>query len=90
VQSLWKSVWRFLKKLKIARHQWLAYNPSYSGGRDQEDPGLKPALANSETLSWKIPNTKNDWRSDSSGRALALQTWSPVFKCQSNKKKLWG
>jgi hypothetical protein len=24
-----------------------ACNPSYSGGRDQEDCGLKPALANS-------------------------------------------
>jgi hypothetical protein len=24
-----------------------AYNPSYSGGRDQEDHGLKPAWANS-------------------------------------------
>jgi hypothetical protein len=24
-----------------------ACNPGYSGGRDQEDPGLKPALANS-------------------------------------------
>jgi hypothetical protein len=23
------------------------YNPSYSGGRDQEDHGLKPAQANS-------------------------------------------
>jgi hypothetical protein len=26
-----------------------AYNPSYSGGRDQEDWGLKPAWANSST-----------------------------------------
>jgi hypothetical protein len=26
-----------------------AYNPSYSGGRDQEDCGLKPAQANSST-----------------------------------------
>jgi hypothetical protein len=24
-----------------------AYNPSYSGGRDQKDHGLKPAQANS-------------------------------------------
>jgi hypothetical protein len=29
-------------------------NPSYSGGRDQEDHVLKPAQANScKTLSWK-------------------------------------
>jgi hypothetical protein len=28
-----------------AKHQWLMpINPSYSGGREQEDHGLKPAL----------------------------------------------
>jgi hypothetical protein len=31
-----------------------AYNPSYSGGRDQEDCGLKSAQANS----WKDPVLK--------------------------------
>jgi hypothetical protein len=35
VQLLWKTVWRFLKTLKIG---WApvahAYNPSYLGGRD--------------------------------------------------------
>jgi hypothetical protein len=36
-----------------------ACNPSYSGGRDQEDEGLKPALANSlRTLSQKNPSQK--------------------------------
>jgi hypothetical protein len=36
-----------------------SYNPSYSGGRDQEDCGLKLAQANSlrDPIS-KIPNTK--------------------------------
>jgi hypothetical protein len=36
------------------------YNPSYSGGRDQEDHCSKPAWANSlrDPIS-KIPNTKN-------------------------------
>jgi hypothetical protein len=35
-----------------------AYNPSYSGGRDQEDRALKPAQANS---SWKpyLENTQH-------------------------------
>jgi hypothetical protein len=32
-------------------HWWL--RPRYSGGRDQKDHGLKPAWANSETLSPK-------------------------------------
>jgi hypothetical protein len=34
------------------------YNPSYSGGRDQEDGGWKPAEGNSSPDSiLKIPNT---------------------------------
>jgi hypothetical protein len=37
--------------LKIMASSWApvahAYNPSNSGGRDQEDCGLRPALANS-------------------------------------------
>jgi hypothetical protein len=34
-------------------------NPSYSGGTDQEDCGLKPAWTNSsETLSRKYPSQK--------------------------------
>jgi hypothetical protein len=36
-------------------------NPSYSGGRDQEDWGLKPAWANShETLSLKNPSQEKE------------------------------
>jgi hypothetical protein len=36
-----------------------ACNPSYSGGRDQEDPSLKPAQANSSgDPILKIPTTK--------------------------------
>jgi hypothetical protein len=36
-----------------------AFNPSYPGGRDQEDPGLKPDLANSlRDPILKIPITK--------------------------------
>jgi hypothetical protein len=49
--------------LKIMCKGWAlvahAYNPSYSGGRDQKDLGSKPAQANSSrdpTL--KKPNTK--------------------------------
>jgi hypothetical protein len=47
-------------------------NPSYLGGRDQEDGSSKPTEANS----WgdpilKISSTKQDWWSGSSGRAPA-------------------
>jgi hypothetical protein len=36
-----------------------AYNPSYSGGRDQEDGGSKTAWQIvCETLSWKNPSQK--------------------------------
>jgi hypothetical protein len=47
-------------------------NLNYSGGRDQEDQGSKPALAAvSRDPILKIPITKQDWRSGSSGRASA-------------------
>jgi hypothetical protein len=37
-------------KNKLAGHQWLTpVNPSYSGGRDQEDHSSKPVQANSFT-----------------------------------------
>jgi hypothetical protein len=41
-------------------------NPSYSGGSDQEDHGLKPDPRQivPETLSPKIPNTKKVWKYD--------------------------
>jgi hypothetical protein len=56
------------------------YNPSYSGGRDQEDCGSKPAHANS---SWdhilKIPITKR-----ASG---VIQSEDPKFKPYGKKKK---
>jgi hypothetical protein len=51
-----------------------ASNPSYSGGRDQENHSSKPAPANSskDPIS-KIPNTrkkkKQAWQSGSSGSA---------------------
>jgi hypothetical protein len=39
-----------------------AYNLSLSGGRNQEDHGLKPAQENSSRKPiLKIPNTKKDW-----------------------------
>jgi hypothetical protein len=42
------------------------YNPSYSGGRDQEDHGLKPAQANiSRDPVLKIPIIKKGWWSGS-------------------------
>jgi hypothetical protein len=49
-----------------------ACNPSYLGGRDQEDRGLKPAWANSlRNPILKIPNTKQGWWSGSSGKVPA-------------------
>jgi hypothetical protein len=42
------------------------YNPSYSGGRDQEDLGSKlPRQIVCETLCWKKPITKKGWCSGS-------------------------
>jgi hypothetical protein len=57
-----------------------ACNPSYSGGRDQEDGGLKPAQANSlqDPIS-KIPITKR--------AGGVAQGEGPEFKPQYHKKK---
>jgi hypothetical protein len=57
-----------------------AYNPSYSGGRDQEDRSSKPAQANSlrDPIS-KMPNTKKAGR--------VAQGVGPELKPQYRKKK---
>jgi hypothetical protein len=57
------------------------YNPSYSGGRDQEDHGLKPSQANSlgDTILKKTHHKK--------GLAGVAQGISPEFKPQYHKKK---
>jgi hypothetical protein len=56
-----------------------ACNPSYSGGRDQEDHSLKPAWANSspDRIS-KKPITEKGWWS--------AQGVGPEFKFQYCKK----
>jgi hypothetical protein len=56
-------------------------NPSYSGGRNQEDHNLKPAWANScETLSQIYPKQKR-------AGGVAAQGIGPEFKTQYHKKK---
>jgi hypothetical protein len=57
-----------------------ACNPSYSGGRDQEDHGLKPAQANS----LRDPISKNPSQKMAGGVAQGL---GPEFKPQYCKKK---
>jgi hypothetical protein len=47
-------------------------NPSYSGGRDQEDRCSKPDQANSlQDSILKVPKTEKGWWSGSKGRAPA-------------------
>jgi hypothetical protein len=58
-------------------------NPSYSGGRDQEDCGLKSAQANgSQDPILKKPFTKKGWWSGSRCRP-----WVQMPKLQKYKKK---
>jgi hypothetical protein len=57
-----------------------ACNPSYSGGRDQEDGGSKPAQANSSP----DPILKRPSQKRTSGMA---QDVDPEFKSQYCKKK---
>jgi hypothetical protein len=53
-------------------------NPSYSGGRDQEDRGLKPKQIICETLILKILNTKKSWQSTCLAQAQGqVQTLVP-------------
>jgi hypothetical protein len=57
-------------KLKYLLLSWVqvahACNPSYSGGRDQEDNGLKPDGANSfRDPIWKTHHDKKSWWSGS-------------------------
>jgi hypothetical protein len=56
-----------------------ACNPSYSGGRDQEDWGLKPAWQIvPETLSRKCPTLKRIWQS--------VRPWVQALVHQKKKK----
>jgi hypothetical protein len=65
-----------------------AYNHSYSRGRDQDVPGLKPAGANSCLDSiLKIHNTKKGWQNGSSGKAPTYLSVGPEFKPQYHQKK---
>jgi hypothetical protein len=53
-------------KVEQARQALEAYtcNPSYSGGRDQEDSSSRTVQANtSQELILKLPNTKQGWQS---------------------------
>jgi hypothetical protein len=55
-------------------------NPSYSGGRDQEDRGLKPAHANSS----RDPILKKPSQKRAGG---VVQGVGPEFKPQYHQKK---
>jgi hypothetical protein len=61
-------------------------NPSYSGGRDQEDCGLKPTWANSsrDPISKKTLHKKLDWWSDSRCRP-----WVQAPPKKEKKKSFW-
>jgi hypothetical protein len=91
-QSLWDTAKAVLRWKLIATSAYTkkiiesralvahAYYPSHSGGRDQEDGGLKPAQANSlPDLILKKPFTKKDWE--------VAQGVEPGFKPQFCKKK---
>jgi hypothetical protein len=61
-----------------------AYNPSYSGGRYQEDRGSKLAQANSlrDTV-WKMLNTK---RADGVAQGVGLQ-FKPQYHTHTHTKR---
>jgi hypothetical protein len=55
------------------------YNPSYSGGTDQEEGSLKPAQAKSKTLTQKYPTQKK-----TSGVAHGVELLSSNFEALSS------
>jgi hypothetical protein len=61
----------YLQNYRLRRKRSWAHtcNPIYSGGRDQEDGGLKPAQENSSHNYLKKPITKTDWWSGSRRRS---------------------
>jgi hypothetical protein len=66
-----------------------ACNPSYSGGRDQEDHGLKPAQANSlQDPILKKPFTKTGLVEWLKVKALSSSPSTPLKKKET--KKLWA
>jgi hypothetical protein len=63
-----------------------AYNPSYSGGRDQEDLGLKPTWANSS----RDPTSKKSFTKIGLVECLkvkALNSSPSTAKTKQNKTK---
>jgi hypothetical protein len=63
-------------------------NPSYSGGRDQEDHGSKPAQANSsQDPVLKIPNTK---RAGGVAQGLGLEFKPHYYKIKQRNHKAVG
>jgi hypothetical protein len=72
-------------KFKIAGHRWLMpINPSYSGGRNQEDRGSKPAQENSSAR----PYLEKTLHKNRAGGVV--QDKGPEFKPQyyHNNKKI--
>jgi hypothetical protein len=64
-----------------------AYNPSYSGDRDQEDCGLKPAWANS--LRDSILGKQNKTKITKNRAGRVAQGIDPAFQpqyCKTNKQ----
>jgi hypothetical protein len=66
----------------------LAYNLSYSGGRDQEDQGSKPAWANSlsDPIS-KNPFTEKRTSGQAQGVNLEFKLWCCKKKRKNRQKR---
>jgi hypothetical protein len=77
----------FLKPLLIVGHQLLM--PVILATQEAEIRKIAIQSQSQANISWgpilKIPITKKDWPSVSSGRAPAQQMWGPQFKPDRNK-----
>jgi hypothetical protein len=65
-----------------------AYNPSYSGGKDQEDPGSKLDPGKQfERPYLKKPITRKSWWSGSSGKNACLRKYQALSSNLSVAKR---
>jgi hypothetical protein len=65
-----------------------AYNPSYSGGRDQEDHGSKPTIGKQLVKPYlKETHHKKGWQSDRSSKSTSLASVRPCVQNLLLQKK---
>jgi hypothetical protein len=65
------------------------YNPSFLGGRDQEDHSSKPAGLNNSSINTILKiQKKKDWQRGSSSKHLPSKVQTPVLQKKKRKNTI--